>query len=76
MHKRLSAAVGTCIAAFAGAMLEGQTQPGVWYPEEKEAVSNRRAVLGAASKGCFRFEVGKPAWAMESKMEGIGLFYW
>lgn len=27
-------AVGTAIAAFALAVLEGSTQPGVWYPEE------------------------------------------
>lgn len=26
--------VGTAIAAFALAVLEGSTQPGVWFPEE------------------------------------------
>ncbi|KAL2645324.1 hypothetical protein R1flu_012911 [Riccia fluitans] len=33
-HKKLSVAVGVCIAAFARAVLEGSTKPGVWYPEE------------------------------------------
>ncbi|KAL2641560.1 hypothetical protein R1flu_009147 [Riccia fluitans] len=33
-HKKLSVAVGVCIAAFARVVLEGSTKPGVWYPEE------------------------------------------
>lgn len=39
VHKRLPQAMGNSVAAFAHAMLSGQTQPGVWYPEEKEALS-------------------------------------
>ena len=31
-------AVGECIAAIAKAMLEGNTKPGVWFPEEPAAI--------------------------------------
>jgi len=37
-HKFLSESVGQCTAAFADSMLQGGTQPGVWFPEEPEAV--------------------------------------
>ena len=33
-HPSLSKSVGQCTAAFALAMLEGSTQPGVWFPEQ------------------------------------------
>ncbi|XP_061362439.1 uncharacterized protein LOC133306173 isoform X3 [Gastrolobium bilobum] len=33
-HRRLSVCVGIATAAFALAILEGSTQPGVWFPEE------------------------------------------
>ncbi|KAG8388970.1 hypothetical protein BUALT_Bualt02G0180600 [Buddleja alternifolia] len=33
-HKRLSESVGISTAAFALAILEGSTKPGVWFPEE------------------------------------------
>jgi hypothetical protein len=39
IHQKLPEAMGNSVAAFAHAMLQGQTQPGVWYPEEKEALS-------------------------------------
>jgi hypothetical protein len=39
VHKRLPEAMGNSVAAFAHAVLSGQTQPGVWYPEEKEALA-------------------------------------
>ena len=29
------------------AMLKGDTQPGVWFPEQREAVPDRRALLQA-----------------------------
>lgn len=64
------------MAAFAEALLAGDSQAGVWFPEEKEAVRDRRAVLKHAAQGCSRFELNKPAWALESKVDGIGLFYW
>ena len=38
VHKRLPEAMGNSVAAFAVAVLKGGTQPGVWYPEEKEAL--------------------------------------
>ena len=36
VHKLLSETVGYSIAAFARAMLAGDTKPGVWYPEEPQ----------------------------------------
>ena len=47
VHPGLSAAVGTCTAAFARCMLAGHTQPGVWFPEERGALSDRRALMAA-----------------------------
>ena len=80
----LSETVGSSGAAFAEAMLEGETQPGVWYPEEKGALSGgaaRLRVMHRAAQGytkpCFRFELNKAAWQIESdsKKMGIGM-YW
>ena len=34
VHNKLSVCVGLATAAFAQHMLEGGTQPGVWFPEE------------------------------------------
>lgn len=39
VHKKLPEAMGNSVAAFAHAVLSGQSQPGVWYPEEKEALA-------------------------------------
>jgi hypothetical protein len=39
VHKKLPEAMGNSVAAFAHAVLSGHTQPGVWYPEEKEALA-------------------------------------
>ena len=40
-----AAAGRVCGAAFVRAMLKGEAQPGVWFPEQREAVSDRRALL-------------------------------
>ena len=71
-HPRLSDAVGDATAAFATAMLRGETKPGVWYPEEPEAVRDRAALLAAASKGCDNYEINKAAWMLESKPINLG----
>ena len=76
-RRRLSDAVGWSVAAFAHSLLTGQTAPGVWYPEEREALADRRAFLQLASTGCERFDLNKPAWAMESEVSSFaGLIYW
>jgi hypothetical protein len=54
IHQKLPEAMGNSVAAFAHAMLQGQTQPGVWYPEEKEALAVR---MGG---GLLRGRVGGP----------------
>lgn len=58
VHKKLPEAMGNSVAAFAHAVLSGHTKPGVWYPEEKEAlaVSGKLAVCGCAL--CCRPAVG------------------
>ena len=48
------------------AVLEGETEPGVWFPEEKEAVKNRPQLLQRAAEGCFRFEMNKVPWQLTS----------
>eukprot|EP00899_Mesostigma_viride_P002430 jgi/Mesvir1/12188/Mv00425-RA.2 len=58
-HARLSKCVGHSVAAFADAVLRGETQPGVWFPEEHEAVSDRMRLLEAARKGAKVFYVNK-----------------
>lgn len=77
VHNTLSQSVGICTAAFARSMLAGGTQPGVWFPEERGALGDRRALLAMASEGCSRFVLNKPPWAIESDPVQIGLgFYW
>ncbi|RID56894.1 hypothetical protein BRARA_F00310 [Brassica rapa] len=67
-HKKLSVAVGVSTAAFVVAMLEGSTQPGVWFPEEPQgiAVEAREALLRRASQGTFNFILNKPPWMVET----------
>ncbi|KAF3794534.1 hypothetical protein EJ110_NYTH07385 [Nymphaea thermarum] len=74
-HKRLSESVGTCAAAFAMAILEGSTQPGVWFPEEPQGVSAeaRKTLLDRASKGTINFVMNKPAWMVETEPKELGL---
>lgn len=76
MHPRLSEAVGVCTAAFARCMLAGQTRPGVWFPEERGALRDRRALLGAASQGAARFLVNRPPWSLETEPVQLGLGFY
>ena len=77
VHSRFSDAVGMSTAAFARAMLLGQTKAGVWYPEQKEALSDRRTLLKLASQGCDRFDLNKPVWSLESELSSFaGMIYW
>lgn len=74
-HKKLSQSVGISTAAFALAILEGNTQPGVWFPEEPEgiAVDARETLLQRASKGTLNFIINKPPWMVESNPKEVGL---
>jgi hypothetical protein len=73
----MSDAVGYSVAGFAQALLLGQTKPGVWFPEERQALSDRRSFLQIASTGCERFDLNKPAWGLESEISSFaGLIYW
>ena len=71
-HPRLSDAVGDSVAAFASAMLAGETRPGVWFPEEPGAIEDRAKLLEAASKGCDNYEINKASWMLESKPINLG----
>lgn len=67
----------SCIAAFVDAVLTGGTQPGVWFPEEPEAVADRMRLLQQSCKGCIRFELNQPPWVIESDAKQMGMgFYW
>lgn len=58
-------------------MLAGETQPGVWFPEERQAVSDRRKLLKKAAEGTRRFELNRPPWALESNPTRLGFgIYW
>lgn len=72
-HERLSQSLGSCVGAFARCILDGNTEPGVWYPEQKEAIKNRKIFLNHASEGCRRLILNRPAWQIESEPKRIGL---
>lgn len=76
VHRRLSVSVGVATSAFARCMLAGQTEAGVWWPEEKGALSNRRSLLYAASEGATKFVLNKPLWALESEPIQLGLGFY
>ncbi|XWS73595.1 hypothetical protein CRYUN_Cryun02cG0142400 [Craigia yunnanensis] len=74
-HRRLSESVGTATAAFALAILEGRTHPGVWFPEEPEgiAIEAREVLLKRAAQGTINFVMNKPPWMVESNPKELGL---
>ncbi|KAL9296219.1 hypothetical protein ACSQ67_022115 [Phaseolus vulgaris] len=74
-HKRLSVSVGISTAAFALAILEGSTQPGVWFPEEPEGIpiEAREVLLGRASQGTFNFVMNRSPWMVETNPKEFGL---
>ncbi|KAI5334722.1 hypothetical protein L3X38_024855 [Prunus dulcis] len=74
-HKRLSVSVGNATAAFVLAILEGSTEPGVWFPEETEgiAIEARELLLKRAAQGTFNFVMNKPSWMVETNPKELGL---
>ncbi|XWS71204.1 hypothetical protein CRYUN_Cryun03dG0118800 [Craigia yunnanensis] len=74
-HRRLSVSVGNGIAAFALAIREGSTRPGVWFPEEPEgiAIEAREVLLKRASQGTINFVMNKPPWMVETDPKELGL---
>ncbi|KAG7950834.1 hypothetical protein I3843_13G136400 [Carya illinoinensis] len=74
-HRRLSVSVGNATAAFALAVLEGSTQPGVWFPEEPEgiAIEAREVLLKRAAQGTINFVMNRPPWMVESDPKELGL---
>ncbi|XP_071709356.1 uncharacterized protein [Rutidosis leptorrhynchoides] len=74
-HKRLSVSVGYSTAAFALAVLEGSTQPGVWFPEEPEgiAIEARELLLERAVQGTINFAMHKSPWMVETNPKELGL---
>ncbi|XP_031272467.1 uncharacterized protein LOC116130926 [Pistacia vera] len=74
-HRRLSGSVGTATSAFALALLEGVTKPGVWFPEEPEgiAIEARKVLLERAAHGTINFVMNKPPWMVETEPKELGL---
>ncbi|KAL1534024.1 hypothetical protein AAHA92_15693 [Salvia divinorum] len=72
-HRKLSESVGISTAAFALAILEGSTKPGVWFPEEPEgiAVEAREVLLGRAAQGTYNFIMNKAPWMVETNPKEI-----
>ena len=69
--------VGTCTAAFASAMLEGECAPGVWYPEEAGAIADRDKLFERAKEGTSVFLLNQASWMVESKAINLGFgLYW
>ncbi|KAF3327161.1 Saccharopine dehydrogenase NADP binding domain-containing protein [Carex littledalei] len=60
-HKKLSVCAGYATAAFVLAVLEGSTQPGVWFPEEPEGIATeaRKILLERATRGTSNFVMHK-----------------
>eukprot|EP00850_Spirogloea_muscicola_P023939 SM000409S15240 [mRNA] locus=s409:30605:33042:- [translate_table: standard] len=78
-HKRLSKCVGRCVAAFAQVLLEGGTQPGVWFPEEEGAVAAeaRGELLERSAEGAINFVMNRPPWMIETPPRHLGFgLYW
>uniref|UniRef100_A0A0E0R405 Saccharopine dehydrogenase NADP binding domain-containing protein n=1 Tax=Oryza rufipogon TaxID=4529 RepID=A0A0E0R405_ORYRU len=63
------------IDGIAGELLEGSTQPGVWFPEEPEgvAIESRKVLLERASQGTTIFVMNKPSWMIETDPKEVGL---
>ncbi|KAK9128841.1 hypothetical protein Syun_017638 [Stephania yunnanensis] len=74
-HKRLSESVGIATASFALAVLEGSTEPGVWFPEEPQgiAIEARDLLLDRASQGTINFVMNKAPWMVETNPKELGL---
>lgn len=49
-------------------MLEGSTQPGVWFPEEPDGIDieAREVLLKRASQGTINFIMNKAPWMVET----------
>lgn len=57
-------------------MLAGATSPGVWFPEQPEAVADRATLLTDAAEGTLTFDLNKPLWQLGTmpKQLGMGLY--
>ena len=73
VHSALPQSIGTCVSAFAQCLLNDESQPGVWYPEEKEAMVNRKRFLEDAAEGCQRLVLNRPGWQLESDPQRVAL---
>ncbi|XP_061362444.1 uncharacterized protein LOC133306179 [Gastrolobium bilobum] len=74
-HRRLSVCVGIATAAFALAILEGSTQPGVWFPEEPEGlpIEAREVLLMRVRQGTINFVMNRSPWMIETDPKELGL---
>ena len=49
-----------------------RVQPGVWFPVERGALRDRRALLAMASEGSARFELNRTPWQIASDPVQLG----
>lgn len=54
----------------------GESTPGVWFPEEKQAILKRKRFLKYASEGCRQLVVNRPTWEIDSDPVQIGLGFY
>jgi len=76
VHEKLSESVGASTAAFAACMLAGQTQPGVWFPEQAEGIPSRELLLKLASHGAKQILLNKSPFQISTDpiQLGIGIY--
>ena len=71
-HNKLSECVGQSVAAFALAMLEGESSCGVWYPEETANFLDQDLLLERASEGASQFHLSQAPWKLETQPINLG----
>ncbi|CAL4977380.1 unnamed protein product [Urochloa decumbens] len=67
-HRKLSISVGYAATAFVLAILEGNTQPGVWFPEEVRGIATkaRKLLLERTTQGATNFVMNKTSSMVET----------
>lgn len=73
VDRKLSVAVGRCLAAFAADALEHPlSRPaGVMYPEAVGAVGDVPLLLSRAANGCRDWQLDKAAWQIDTKTKQL-----
>ena len=77
VHAHAASAAGAAAAGFCRAVLNGETAPGVWFPEEEGAVEDVAGFLEFAREGADRLDLCQPPWKVDSNATQLGMgLYW